>query len=1323
MKYPAQLTSRVLILGSSLLCASSVMADGTAAATTDTTKPAATPAAANASGSSDDVVYLSPFEVTSEGSIGYQSKDTLAGTRLRTDLKDVANAVQVINSKFLQDTGATDTKSLLVYTTNTEVGGVGGNFANVGSNNNPQDETGRVAPQTNTRVRGLSSADNTRDFFLTNTPWDSYNVDHVDIQRGANSMLFGIGSPSGIVNTSTQGAKMFNEGTVEARVGSYGSVRGSVNVNRVILDGQLAVRVAALYNDEKYREKPAFAKDERIYGALRYDPKWAKIGSSRLSIKMNFENGKVEANRPRTTPPGDYISGWYAAGKHIYDNDQNVVSANVTVAPVSTSDYSTGVYTKGSANYSPWFQYWPTDYSGQAVAMFNSDGTFLGMTGSDLTTYKNLSTTITSDRFSNGSDVYRWGYGTGGYANYAQQAGLDGSDIGAWKNKVITDRSVFDWKNKLLDGNNKRENEDWNSYNVTATETFFDDAVGFELAYDYQRDTQRYHGIMSDYSGNGSNYYIAVDEKEYLDGVAVLSTTPNSWYTAAGGTTAVAADGNGIVAGYAVATDPTTGLAYAARNRLNKNAGQAVVTARSYDWSNKISRRTMRGTFFVDLDLKKYFDPDSLLVKILGRQVFQANVSRMDVNTIYRQWNGYAQYNNYDGFTYYGTVATNIYLGDLLNTTGTTSAAGAHLSNVSGSITVPKKVTQTVYDVNTLSYTTVTKTVYDANSRTSDRTNLWTTACHDDETITDSYAAIWNGYMLDNCVVPTVGYRYDTQDFFSSGGAPASSISSDYANVSAPAWYLPKSKSDVASSSLDTTHGNRKYQRASGASTSWGIVVHTPEFINKLLPAGITLSGFFNHSDNFRPDATRTDLTGAPVASETGKTDDYGFVITALNDRISFKVNWYDTKVKNSNMNDAINGSYILGDGETWAYDVALASYYHLSGSSNVLGWESYTQNHNSAGILAGTTYTADGNTAATGLNSNNQQIAWLPWNAVAYGDSNATSVTASLKEWNDYWKAVTTSANQPDAYFASIGSKSSFERQWMGGMTMEEWNSALASATAANRQSIMNTFSKHDSTTNYTVTGDTESRGTEFELTGQITDNWNVAINASKTNAMRLSIASTYAGFTANRAAMYQTIYGHGRLWWGSPVDAADAASYSSHLYISGSTYGNTGNTLGGDWYSTYYGNYLLQRALLGSDVPELCKWRVNLVTNYTFSTGLLKNVNVGGGYRWADKTVIGYALKYNADGTLAKTSGVVSVSQYDLDHPYYGRYATNWDAWVGYTRPLNDSITWKIQLNVKNVFADGKLIPIAAEPDGTIAQYQIPESRTWYITNTLTF
>ena len=62
-------------------------------------------------------------------------------------------------------------------------------------------------------MRGLASADNTRDFFVTDIPWDSYNVDRIDIQRGPGSILFGLGSPAGIVNASMNSAGFRNKGS------------------------------------------------------------------------------------------------------------------------------------------------------------------------------------------------------------------------------------------------------------------------------------------------------------------------------------------------------------------------------------------------------------------------------------------------------------------------------------------------------------------------------------------------------------------------------------------------------------------------------------------------------------------------------------------------------------------------------------------------------------------------------------------------------------------------------------------------------------------------------------------------------------------------------------------------------------------------------------------------------------------------------------------------------------------------------------------------------------------------------------------------------
>ena len=77
----------------------------------------------------EDIYELSPFSISESEEIGYQATSTLAGTRIRTPLKDLGSAISVVTAEFLEDTGATDAGTLLSYTSNTEVGGMNGNFA------------------------------------------------------------------------------------------------------------------------------------------------------------------------------------------------------------------------------------------------------------------------------------------------------------------------------------------------------------------------------------------------------------------------------------------------------------------------------------------------------------------------------------------------------------------------------------------------------------------------------------------------------------------------------------------------------------------------------------------------------------------------------------------------------------------------------------------------------------------------------------------------------------------------------------------------------------------------------------------------------------------------------------------------------------------------------------------------------------------------------------------------------------------------------------------------------------------------------------------
>ena len=122
---------------------------------------------------SEEVFELSPFSVSAEENEGYRAISTLAGTRLRTPLKDIAGAVQVVTEEFLEDTSSTNIEDLFLYTTNTEVSGPDGNFGAGGGDR--RDPNGRA------RVRGLAEPDRTRNFFLSDIGLDTYNLDRVTI--------------------------------------------------------------------------------------------------------------------------------------------------------------------------------------------------------------------------------------------------------------------------------------------------------------------------------------------------------------------------------------------------------------------------------------------------------------------------------------------------------------------------------------------------------------------------------------------------------------------------------------------------------------------------------------------------------------------------------------------------------------------------------------------------------------------------------------------------------------------------------------------------------------------------------------------------------------------------------------------------------------------------------------------------------------------------------------------------------------------------------------------------------------------------------------
>src|SRR6202789_179560 len=314
MKYTPRHSRLVAVLVASISACATIQAQtapspAQPASTTTTTTTTTTTADA----SKDETVLLSPFEVSATaGKESYVAETTLAGNRLSTDLRDIGSSVTVVTSQFLADIGATDNTSLLQSLGGTEVGGVSGNYASPGPGNSRATRTeDTIHPSEDTRIRGLAAADNPHDFFLSDIPWDSYNIDRIDISRGPNAILFGEGSPAGIINAGSKGAELNNSGNLDLRFGSWGSARESLDYNFQIIPDQVAFRLDVLHDDEKYEQQPAYSKDQRISGALRVEPAFLNKGGNHTVLKANFESGQIDSDNPRALPPTDHITPFF----------------------------------------------------------------------------------------------------------------------------------------------------------------------------------------------------------------------------------------------------------------------------------------------------------------------------------------------------------------------------------------------------------------------------------------------------------------------------------------------------------------------------------------------------------------------------------------------------------------------------------------------------------------------------------------------------------------------------------------------------------------------------------------------------------------------------------------------------------------------------------------------------------------------------------------------------------------------------------------------------------------------------------------------------
>ncbi|HEU5081210.1 MAG TPA: TonB-dependent receptor plug domain-containing protein [Opitutaceae bacterium] len=1246
-----------------LFTTAALFAAGYSSAAAQTAPTPSTPA----STSEDESIVLSPFVIEASEDTGYQATTTLAGTRVRTDLRDVASSISVVTSKFLSDTGARNQQDLLVYTTNTEVGGLGGNFGGLGSGNGVKENSALLRPNQNTRVRGLDSADSTRDYFLTDIPWDSYNVDRVDLQRGPNSILFGVGSPAGIVNTQTITAELRkNSGKVESRIDNFGSLRESLDANYVILKDVLALRIAAMDDQAQYRQDPAYNHDKRVFGTIKFDPKLFG-DSAHTSIRANYERGNIKANRPRALAPYDAITPYfYSKSTNPNDSSEPVINRGsydpwnyqATANNGSSADGPRDMV-GGAAVWSPWT-------SGGMARLGSSDPVFWFNANAENayiiqqskpSTSWGISKTGSVDKaidgipFANSVGINNYNQYTINASRRAQALGLPDPFPGATKNyykdKTLTDSSIFDFYNKLIDGPNKQELEGFTAYSLNVSQSFLNNRLAFEFAYD----RQSYHNSQETNYGDAPTISIDI-RSNVTEGPDVYS-----W---------------GGVA------NPDYGRAYVG------NSGHYGNT----ESFNK--REDFRVTGFGEIRATDFLQK-SLLTDILGRHLFNAVYSsdtrRQDNRSFLRYGTdaNWATYNNESanitqGFRQVDWVT---YLSPSL--ASRTSASGANISNISaiqspsGQTTVrffdshwvpstnpadPTYVdpsatwsnpwtasdsTQSENPANYGGWKTMPVTILNADK--GDRDQLYFEGSKVKNTIR-STGITWQGYLWDDTIVPVIGYRKDKVKTYSATGKADSNgvVDQDFAY-----------SDDISDESEGVSH-------------SAGVVLHTPRFIQKRLPWGSDISLTYDQSSNFRAE-NRVDFSGTRIPNSRGKTKEYGIVVSALDGRVSLKTTFYKTTVSDANLSGdpAVSTlgsqSYYLWGSQAWGTASAVADLIGLSGHANDAAWYWDWANHDLGESVQ--PYGGFPRSPGAATIDAQEKAAALDWIAHMPAQSFFDAYGLPINVANIKAAAASGDWGQPASNF--IGS----------GWSASSGPGGIQPAGAGKIRGLYPTG-----------TIDTESKGVEFELNAKPINGLDLTFNASKTTASRTNLSAALVSYIEEIHTRLAGPAGDLRQWWA----------------------GDSG-TMRQNFNDNIYSAYLFQREQDGQSAPEVHPWAFNAVGNYSFGHGMLKGFNFGGAFRWQDRAILGYGL--------SKAPTVLDPNNVKLDvnKPLYGDVEYHTDLWVGYERKLTSKVKWRIQANLRNVGENVHLTPISVEPDGTPAAQRIQEGMTWSLTNSLYF
>ena len=230
-----------------------------------------------------------------------------------------------------------------------------------------------------------------------------------------------------------------------------------------------------------------------------------------------------------------------------------------------------------------------------------------------------------------------------------------------------------------------------------------------------------------------------------------------------------------------------------------------------------------------------------------------------------------------------------------------------------------------------------------------------------------------------------------------------------------------------------------------------------------------------------------------------------------------------------------------------------------------------------------------------------------------------------------------------------------------------------------------------------YRSVEDKIGKGIDATLVARVTANWDLRVAGGQQRTRVSNKDLDFALWSARRLPVWQQFGGLG--WDKVTISNTDARTV--HQY-----------------YDQAIAAEIL-RQQLRNNLPRFRQreWRGSLFTNYRFGEGSLQGLNLGGGVRWLDQTMLGFQQRVFPGGTTGD----------DVTKPIFGPAQFALDLLLGYggkTTVLDGhKLGWRVQLNIRNVLDDDDLEPVRTHLGGGVLDWARGTPRQIVLNTTFTF